>query len=219
MVEISKPCIVDVIIFDFGGVIAEEGFLNGLRSIAELNGLDPESFAKTGFDLVHATGYVVGKVREPVYWEAVRDATGIRNDDEFLRKEILEHFVLRPWMASLVKTLRESGMRLGMLSDQTNWLDELNSKYGFFEWFDLVFNSYHQGKSKRDPSAFKDILAAMGAAAERVLFVDDNPGNVKKAQEAGMHTILCSGRESFMGQLRRYCPGVRFPAGTGERLE
>jgi len=207
-VEMSIACTVDVVLFDFGGVIAEEGFLDGLHSIAEMNGLDPEAFAKTGFDLVHATGYVVGKVTEPVYWESVRGATGIRNDDEFLRKEILDHFVLRPWMVEVVKRLRDSGMRLGMLSDQTNWLEELNSRQGFFDWFDLVFNSYRQGKSKRDPSAFSDILEAMGVEADRVLFVDDRPGNVERAREKGMHTILYTDRERFMEQLRRYCPGI-----------
>jgi putative hydrolase of the HAD superfamily len=208
MPELSKPCAVDVILFDFAGVIAEEGFLKGLFSIAEMNGLDPESFAKTGFDLVHATGYVVGRVEEPVYWQAIREATGIKNDDESLRQEILKHFVLRPWMMDVVKTLKDSGMHVGMLSDHTNWLDELNSEYGLFEWFDFVFNSYHQGKSKRDPAAFEDALESMGVEAKRVLFVDDRPGNVEKAREKGMQTILYRDRDSFMEQLRRYCPGV-----------
>jgi FMN phosphatase YigB (HAD superfamily) len=208
MAEMSKPCTVDVVLFDFGGVIAEEGFLNGLLSIAEMNGLEPETFAKTGIDLVHTTGYVVGRIEEPVYWQALRDATGIQSDDEALRKEILRHFILRSWMIDVVRTLKDSGMRLGMLSDQTNWLDELNSRYGFFQWFDIVFNSFHQGKSKKDPSAFDDALEAMGVDAEHVLFVDDHPGNVEKARDKGMHAVLYTGRESFMEQLRGYCPGV-----------
>ena len=208
MTGVSKPCTVDLVLFDFGGVIAEEGFLKGLLSIGRMNGLEPEAFAKTGFDLVHATGYVVGRVEEPVYWQAVRDATGIQSDDETLRKEILKHFDLRPWMVDVVKRLKDSGVRLGILSDQTNWLDELNAKHGFLEWFDFVFNSYHQGKTKRDPSAFDDALHAMGLAAGRVLFVDDHPGNVERARDKGMHGVVYTDRESFMEQLRGYCPGV-----------
>lgn len=208
MAERSKPCGVDVVLFDFGGVIAEEGFLNGLKSIAKMNGLDPDAFAKTGFDLVHATGYVVGRIEEPAYWQSVRDATGIRGDDESLRREILDHFVLRPWMIDVVKRLRDSGVGLGMLSDQTNWLDELNAAYGFFQWFDFVFNSYHQGKSKRDPRAFEEALEAIGTGPDRVLFVDDHPENVEKARDRGMHAIVYRDRESFMEDLKRYCPGV-----------
>ena len=208
MSGVSKPCTVDLVLFDFGGVIAEEGFLKGLLSIGRMNGLEPEAFAKTGFDLVHATGYVVGRVEEPVYWQAVRDATGIQSDDETLRKEILKHFVLRPWMVDVVKRLKDSGVRLGILSDQTNWLDELNAKHRFLEWFDFVFNSYHQGKTKRDPSAFDDALHAMGLAAGRVLFVDDHPGNVERARDKGMHGLVYTDRESFVEELRNYCPKI-----------
>jgi putative hydrolase of the HAD superfamily len=71
-----------------------------------------------------------------------------------------------------------------------------------------VFNSYHQGKSKRDPASFDDALGTMGVEAKSVLFVDDHPGNVEKARAKGMQTILYRDRDSFMEQLRRYCPGV-----------
>jgi len=55
MAEKAGPCVVEVIMFDFGGVIAEEGFKNGLRTIALKNGLNPEAFVREGFDLVHRT--------------------------------------------------------------------------------------------------------------------------------------------------------------------
>jgi hypothetical protein len=40
----SKPDpAIRAVLFDFGGVLAEEGFRIGLRAIARLNSLDPES--------------------------------------------------------------------------------------------------------------------------------------------------------------------------------
>ena len=54
--SVLNPCTVDVIWFDFGGVLAEEGFREGLRAIAEGNGLEPEAFIETGFDLVYEGG-------------------------------------------------------------------------------------------------------------------------------------------------------------------
>jgi len=48
---LSKPCTVDAILFDFGGVLADERFRNGLLAIARRNGLNPEGFAGTGFEL------------------------------------------------------------------------------------------------------------------------------------------------------------------------
>jgi FMN phosphatase YigB (HAD superfamily) len=208
MINIVGPCTVAVILFDFGGVLAEEGFLNGLRAIAEMNRLNPEAFVRTGFDLVHSTGYVVGRISEATYWKALREATGIKNDDHTLRSRILSQFILRSWMMEVVRKLKDRGMTLGILSDQTNWMDELNAKQGFFKWFDYIFNSYHQGKSKRDPSAFDYALATMRVEAKSVLFVDDHAGNVERAREKGMHTILYMDREIFLDQLNTYCAGV-----------
>lgn len=40
----SNSCsAIRAVLFDFGGVLAEEGFRIGLRAIARLNSLDPES--------------------------------------------------------------------------------------------------------------------------------------------------------------------------------
>ena len=40
---------IDVVLFDFGGVIAEEGFRKGLKVIAKANGLDEKGFIPSGF--------------------------------------------------------------------------------------------------------------------------------------------------------------------------
>jgi len=37
-------CSIDTVLFDFGGVLAEEGFANGLRTIARNHGLDDNEF-------------------------------------------------------------------------------------------------------------------------------------------------------------------------------
>ena len=49
------------VVFDFGGVIAEEGFWRGLRHIAIQNGKDPDGFFNAAVELIHKPGgYVVG---------------------------------------------------------------------------------------------------------------------------------------------------------------
>jgi putative hydrolase of the HAD superfamily len=143
---------VAAILFDFGGVIAEEGFREGLTAIAMEHGLEPEAFVRVGFELVYGVGYVRGRSDEKTFWQAVRDRTGIQVRDESLRHQILSRFTLRPWMLELLARLKEAGVRLALLSDQTDWLDELDEKLHFFQWFDHIFNSYHLGKSKKDPS-------------------------------------------------------------------
>jgi len=191
-------------LFDFGGVLSEEGFRNGLRAIARSNGIDEDTFVRTANDVVHKCGYVIGKVPESIYWETLRETTGIRGDDQHLRNEILSRFRMREWMIDTVRRLKTSGVRVGILSDQTNWLDELDARDNFFREFDYIFNSYHMGKSKKDPSHFEDVVHILGIESHKVLFIDDDPGNCERAKQAGLKVIHYMDREQFLREIPGY---------------
>jgi putative hydrolase of the HAD superfamily len=202
-------CSVDVILFDFGGVLADEGFAEGLAAIAKKSGIDEEAFVVLGHELVHETGFVTGRSDESTYWAALRRRAGIRGSDEALRDEIMKRFKLRPWMLEIAAEVRKNGTRVGILSDQTLWLDELNAKYGFFSCFDYVFNSYHMGKSKMDPSHFGDIVEALQSKPGKVLFVDDNGGHIERARRQGWKTIRYDDRNNFIRRLKKYCGFIK----------
>jgi putative hydrolase of the HAD superfamily len=199
---------IEAVLFDFGGVLSEEGFKNGLQAIARLNGIDEETFVRTANDVVHTSGYVIGKVPESAYWEILRETTAIRGDDRQLRNEILSRFSLREWMIETVKRLKARNVRVGILSDQTNWLDELDARDNFFREFDYVFNSYHIGKSKKDPSHFKDVVRILNIETHKALFIDDDPGNCERAKQAGLKVINYRDREQFFEEIARYFPGI-----------
>ena len=102
--------VIRVVLFDFGGVVAEEGFYQGLLEIGKRNGLDPEPFFRAVDALIYETGYLTGKVDEAVFWNAVRERTGITGGDAELRDEILKRFTLRPDMIASVDRLRSQGL-------------------------------------------------------------------------------------------------------------
>lgn len=203
----SRTYSIDAVIFDFGGVLAEKGFAEGLRAISARHGLDETGFYNLANDFIHTTGYLTGQADEHVYWQAIRDRTGIRDKDTTLRNDILSRFVPRSWMFDIIMKLRVSGIGTAILSDQTNWLDELNERYDFFKYFDIVFNSYHLGKSKIDPSHFSDTVSRLNSTPERLLFVDDNEAHCERARRAGMNAICFIDRGHFLEDLARFCPG------------
>ncbi len=205
----EKKCSVDVILFDFGGVLAEEGFVGGLAAIAKKSGINKGAFVALGHELVHETGFVTGRSDEKTYWRALRRRATIEGHDETLREEILSHFKLRPWMLKIVKEVREKGTRVGILSDQTLWLDELNAKDGFFRCFDYVFNSYHMGKSKMDTSHFDDIVEALHVKPEKILFIDDNEDHVERGRCQGWKTIRYDNKNNFMHHIKKYCGFIK----------
>ena len=99
-------------------------------------------------------------------------------------------FVLRPDVIEYVQEIRENGYRVVLLSDHTNWLDELNQRKPFFQLFEKVYSSYHVHKNKRDGTIFPYVMADMGTTARELVLVDDNIGNIERAQKLGCYGVL-----------------------------
>jgi len=191
-----------VILFDYGGILADEGFRNGLAHIARSQGRNPDTLLSNAMDAVYQSGYVLGKGSEADFWKLLKKKCGIKGDISVLRNEILQRFQLRPWMLQLVDDLKSRGYRVGILSDQTDWLEELDARDHFFSHFDAVFNSYHLGVGKRDPEVFRKVAQSLQAPLEQILFVDDSPDNIRRANAAGLQAILFKNRQQFEKELQ-----------------
>jgi putative hydrolase of the HAD superfamily len=189
------------VLLDFGGVIAEEGFQQGLYAIAKRFGHDQEVFFKLATEAVYETGYVTGTGTEAEYWHAVKEQANIQAEDKILRHEILTRFIPRQWILDSIDSMQKQGIVTAILSDQSDWLDKLDLQYNFFQFFDAVFNSYHLGKTKRDPSIFDDTLQVLQVEAGETLFVDDNPGHIDRADAKGLQTHLYVDREGYLARL------------------
>jgi putative hydrolase of the HAD superfamily len=193
---------VKAFVLDFGGVLADEGFREGLEAIARNNGLDPEKFFTMARNLIYDSGYVTGETDEHGYWEALRLKAKLRNDDNELRREILNRFVLRPPMLEEIKRVRATGVIVALLTDQTDWLDELNQREPFYHCFDYIFNSYSLKKSKRDATLFEDVAEQLGVEPHEILFVDDTSENVERAQARGWKTLHFTNVEDFRKAIK-----------------
>lgn len=199
---------IDFVLFDFGGVIAEEGFKAGVKDIAIKNGLDPEGFKKTAFAAVYECGFTTGRVREDALWDDLRRKTGISGSDEELTETVLAYFKVRPYMIETVKALKQAGRKVCILSDQTHWLDELDRRQKFFHLFDRVFNSFDIGMTKKEPELFDYVLEKIKAPAEKTLFIDDHLPHIQRAQDKGIRTIFFTDRASFFEKIRTYFPFI-----------
>lgn len=195
------------VIFDFGGVIAEEGFREGLKAIASENGLDPDEFFRIADRLIYETGYVKGLTDEKSFWVALRERTGIRGDDNELREELLRRFILRNEVLDYIDSLRRKGLITAILSDQTNWLDEVNERSPFYQHFDYVFNSYQTGKGKRDAGTFIYVCSILKVKPYESIFVDDNIINIKNAEKEGLKSIHFTEFESVKNRINELLTG------------
>jgi putative hydrolase of the HAD superfamily len=193
--------LIRAVFLDYGGVIAEEGFQNGLREMAREQGLDGDALLQVAKYAIYDSGFILGGGTEGEFWRLMREDSGLQGSDSALTARVLGGFLLRPWMIETVQGLHARGFITGILSDQTHWLDWLNERDNFFRYFDHVFNSYHLGKGKRDPSLFHDITARLTLSPQEILFVDDMQSNVDRAQAAGWRTHRYLDKEVFLMEL------------------
>ena len=190
-----------VVLFDFGGVLVEEGFREGLYDLARQQGLNPQAVHQAAYDAIYESGYVLGRGTEDEFWHLLCQKTGLCGDIEPLRQAIAARFALRPLMFTVVRSLRQQGYITAILSDQTDWLDRMDAELHFFQDFDKVYNSYHMGKGKRDPSIFDDVLSDLGCTSRQVVFVDDDPGNVERARSRGLKALVFLNEEQCINDL------------------
>ena len=186
------------VLLDYGGVIADEGFQNGLRAMAREQGLDTDTMMNVARLAVYETGFILGWGTEQTFWESMRAGTGLTGSDPELTARILAGFTLRPWMIGHVRHWRAQGYITGILSDQSHWLDQLNERDHFFGHFDHVYNSYHMANGKRDPGLFYDIAERLQLPPATILLVDDIRSYVERALAAGWQTILYVDKPSFL---------------------
>lgn len=192
---------IGAVLFDFGGVLAEEGFRNGLVALASEQGLAVEQMPEEGMRAVYDSGYVTGRGTVSDFWALLRERTGLAGDDDTLSERILDGFVVRPSMIELVRQLGDKGYVTGILSDQTDWLDTLDGRYHFYDAFDQIYNSYYMGKGKRDVSLFSDVAADLGFAPGEIVFIDDNQANVERARSCGLNGIEFISEEDCLARL------------------
>lgn len=71
----------------------------------------------------------------------------------------------------------------------------------FVERIDRFFLSYELGMTKPDPEIFKHVCASLQCTPAQVLFLDDNPANVRAGAAAGLHSVLARGLDEVEATL------------------
>ena len=130
--------------------------------------------------------------------------TGKITDEEW-RAEVLRRLgqnaaaAVEAWSAScgevndaVLELVREVRVqtRVGLLTNGTTRLVADLEQLGIADEFDVVFNSCDLGVAKPDLAVYKIVCEQLTVAPSAVFFVDDSPGHVDAAREAGLRAVL-----------------------------
>lgn len=204
----SQCTSIKAILFDFSGVLAEEGYISGLTALALQHALNPKDFVTEATRICYESGYADGRAPASVFWQGVRDAFPIRLSDEALHEAILSRFIIRPAMLAEVDALRHAGFTTAIVSDHTDWLEMLDERHAIFNHFDFIFTSYHEKCNKRTGELFDVVKARMPYAPHEMLFFDDNAGNIERASNKGFITQLFTTHEVYQKKMKERFSGI-----------
>ena len=79
---------IQAVLFDYGGLLADEGFSNVLEALAKEQHLAVENMTYEGMQSVYDSGFVLGKGSESDFWALLRERTGLHGADADHRARI-----------------------------------------------------------------------------------------------------------------------------------
>ncbi|HXO16912.1 MAG TPA: HAD family hydrolase [Candidatus Dormibacteraeota bacterium] len=150
-------------------------------------------------------------------WQTALESVGAGADPELARISAerynayrVKYFTLFPGAIELLRSLRERGMKLGIV---TNGLSETHREkialLRISEYFDAIFLSDEVGMVKPDPLLFAHACRTLGGAPARSAMVGDRyDRDIRGALEAGLYTIWLNVRDENLP------PGVPPPDAT-----
>ena len=187
----------EALVIDFGGVMTTS-LENAMAAFAIANGIEMQHLVRAALsaymgaedDLV--TGFETGRISEGDFSVAfaarLKEYSGVEIGHDGLVPSLFEALELEEDMFELVERAKSSGYRAALLSN--SWGMGLYPIDRIRELFDVVVISGEVGLRKPDPDIFKLMVGELGLEASACVFVDDHPGHLKAAQEAGMTTVL-----------------------------
>jgi 2-haloacid dehalogenase len=151
-------------------------------------------------------------------WNERQDAgrTFAEAEAELIARHPEKATLIRAWHArfdemitgafdEVVEILVELRDRETPLYALSNWSAETfvsqPARHPFLGWFRDIVVSGQEGVIKPDPRIFQILLARNNIAAERTVFIDDNPTNAAAATALGIHGITFTSAAALRAEL------------------
>jgi putative hydrolase of the HAD superfamily len=212
------------VVFDFFGTLTpispDSVWAGYAAQLAALIGVSPDAlFAALNDTFSERMTGATGDVRQTMQWLATR--LGVRLSDERLTSAVAARrrfqesmFALRPEAVPAISKLRQSGMKIGLLSDCSQELPDAWHKLPLAELVDAPVFSCLEGTRKPDPRLFRTVAANLDVPPAACVYVGDGGGReLTGASSVGMRAVLLAGSD-----WRQHHAHDEEPGWTGPRI-
>ncbi len=186
------PVAVQAVLFDLGGVLAEQGVTGGMRDLA---GLESEEHAlERWLACTWARRFESGGCTASEFAAGIVDDWSLAiSANEFL--DVFRGWAIRPFPGAIdLVHATKALMRVGCLSNTNivHWEDRV-AAWGLADLFEFPLLSFQMNLVKPDREIFDLAVAAVGCDPQEILFLDDSSANVEAARDAGMKSAVVRG--------------------------
>lgn len=199
----SRELLIDLVLFDIGGVLGSNGWDREQRAAAV------QRFALDADDFQYRHEETVGAFESgDITLDEYLDVTVFCTPRDFSVKEFKEFMFEQsePWWDSIAiaRELAGSGrLQLGTLNNESEALNVHRiEEFGLAPIFSVFFSSCWMGARKPTHQIYARALAMSQAYPDRTLFIDDRVQNLKPAAALGMKTIQFQSAEQLRAELK-----------------
>jgi 2-haloacid dehalogenase len=140
-------------------------------------------------------------VRHADFWQVTGDAldfalSSLQIEDAALRAQLMNLYLTLdayPEVPSTLKRLKQSGMKLAILSNGTPaMLAAAAGHAGIADLFDAVLSVEEVKVYKPHPSVYRLACSRLDAAADRICFISSNGWDAYSAKAFGLRVVWCN---------------------------
>ena len=190
------------VIFDWGGVLIDDPRPGLLRYCAGAFGVSQDDYTPVHDSFLDE--FHTGAISEQMFWQGISAELGKpAPETRSLWYEAFKAvYVPKPEVFSLATSLHDEGYKTALLSNTelpaVDFFHELK-----YDIFDVLVFSCVEGIAKPDKKIYEITVERLGSKAERTVFIDDKPGFIQGAREAGLNAILFESTDQLKSELTR----------------
>ncbi|MEM5803181.1 MAG: HAD family phosphatase [Candidatus Aenigmatarchaeota archaeon] len=201
---------IKAIIFDFGGVC----FYPGNSSQLLLEAIFRSKLPKIKIISIFLSNkrkeiknlvdnFNEAKIKEDEFFKEIKNITKYNFNEKDLKKQIIDlHKPIKP-VIDILKKLK-SKYKLCLLTNNNSWLNEIDKKHHFYQYFDVVINSYDFKVAKPNKKIYQIALSRLKVKPSECIFIDDKKENVSAAEKYGIKSIKYKNPKQLLKDLKKF---------------
>lgn len=203
-----KP--IKLVLFDIGGVFVEAELDRYLQLGCAAFQTNPNSLRREIAQKLPA--FEMGQLNSESFWREIGESLWqsgegrrsiVGNYSDFWKNIFRATFTIDNHLLQITQELRYNGCAVGALSNTIAEHADILEEVGFYKYFDPCILSCRVGMRKPQAEIFKLAAQVAGVPPNQCLFVDDQKGNIKAAQSAGMDGLVFTSAQQLYKDLTR----------------